>query len=548
MHRVMIVDDEMLARVGMKVLIPWEENGFHLVGEFDNGRKALEAAKELKPDIIITDVKMPVLGGIDLMRELRASGQDIKFIIMSSYDDFHYVKEAMKLGAEDYLLKMEVEPDKLLQMLNSIAAKLREEREERERHRQLEHNWQANLSSFKRRFIQSVLLGHLPDPGELERECRLFQLPFEGQVLACLAFHRGTGEEAEQESEEEGELDGGLREQSVINMVEDAIQHIGRGAACSMRTGLFAAILSLDNGAPEQMLPRLAANIRELLKNVLNVQITIGISGVFNRYAEAGAAYRQALRKLDQTAQKEMISQQEEPRRIVMTGLPLEKELSQLEDMLRSCQLERADMLLAQFTAGIEQMDELPLQSMIGIGHVLIFIMNAFGNGNRFMGDDIWEGFGDPYQQVSEIESKSSFITWIDGLRKHLLLLVELRKDDKLVILKAKKYMRAHFLEDISLKSVADHLALSPSYFSRMFSQETEQTFIDYLIELRIDYAKELLHTTNAKVYQISQMAGYDNPHYFSRLFKKVTGLSPGEYRDFLANKEQMKLVQRDGR
>ena len=111
MYKVLIVDDEILARAGIKALIDWEKYGFSVIGEASNGQIAFEKIKEMKPDIVITDIKMPVMNGIDLIRATKKISQEISFIVLSAYNDFEYVKEAMKEGAKDYILKIQMEPE-----------------------------------------------------------------------------------------------------------------------------------------------------------------------------------------------------------------------------------------------------------------------------------------------------------------------------------------------------------------------------------------------------------------------------------------------------
>ena len=118
MYQVAIVEDDMLSRIGLKALIPWEEHGYELIGEYENGRQALEAFRVNSPDIAIIDIKMPVMDGVELLRALKEEGIRAKCIVLSAYDDYEYVREALRIGAVDYFLKMQMEPDSLLELLD----------------------------------------------------------------------------------------------------------------------------------------------------------------------------------------------------------------------------------------------------------------------------------------------------------------------------------------------------------------------------------------------------------------------------------------------
>jgi two-component system response regulator YesN len=152
LYRIIIADDEILARVGIKSLIPWREHGYELIGECENGKKAYDMAKELLPDIIVTDIKMPVMNGIELIRALKAENKDIKFIVLSSYDDFEYVKEAMKLGAEDYILKLQMEPEGLLKVLQNVCNKIVQEKNEKRRKND-------NMPLMQEKFLKDLIFG-----------------------------------------------------------------------------------------------------------------------------------------------------------------------------------------------------------------------------------------------------------------------------------------------------------------------------------------------------------------------------------------------------
>lgn len=531
MYGIMIVDDEMLARIGIKVLIPWEENGFRLMGEYDNGRKALEAALAAKPDIIITDVKMPVLGGIDLIKELRSAGLDTKFIVMSSYDDFHLVKEAMRLGAQDYLLKLEIEADKLMDILRKTAKLLHREREEKERHLEFEKRFSSNISILRDTFLKNMILGHIPANEQTDKEIRLYQLPENGQALTCFLLNIENSEFYADFPDK----DESLLESSIIHIMEDAALNIGSGAACRIRHGMFAAIVSVKSGKAEE-LEKLAGNMKKVLKNMLNVDVTIGMSRVFTHYGEAKDGFLEAVSSLEigrglqgagEAGQQPTLS------------LPLEKELKQLEEQLKAYRMEAIESSFDEMIKRIEETEPQPKHILHAVGHVLIYILSGFIANHLQKNEELWARFGHPYEQLIKLKTNKELTEWMKSLQQKMNSLLIEARDDKLMILKAKQYIGEHFSENISLSSVAGHLGLSPGYFSRLFSREVSQTFIEYVTHLRMEYAKELLHSSNYKTYEISEMAGYDNPHYFFRLFKKMTGLTPGEYKEYLPKRER---------
>ncbi|HBR29267.1 MAG TPA: DNA-binding response regulator, partial [Firmicutes bacterium] len=150
MLKVMIVDDEAIVRIGLKSMIDWESHGFQLVGEANDGQRALDLFQKNKPDLVITDLKMPVMDGLQLMRHLNELDARCRVIVLSSYDEFSLVKEAMKLGAADYLLKLEMEPDQLVEVLSGFKSEILQEREEKTQQAQIDEEFQINLSALRR--------------------------------------------------------------------------------------------------------------------------------------------------------------------------------------------------------------------------------------------------------------------------------------------------------------------------------------------------------------------------------------------------------------
>lgn len=413
MYKVMIVDDEMLARIGMKSLIAWNNNGFELVGEYENGKLALEAARTIKPDIIITDIKMPQLSGIELIRNLKQEGFNIKYIILSSYDDFIYVKEAMKLGAEDYILKLEMEPDILLNLLKKTAEKIELECNKNSSYRKID------LNILKDNFIKDLLIGNVVETGEIVENLKQLNLCLpEKQLFVLYIKIINTSSYLHY-----NEQDLSIMNYSIINILDEIIMNYGTGYACEIRGWEYSIILSfrlaLENHEkePDILKEKLIKNIEELLADLLNLKVRIGVSTIFNEYNKMNIGFKEAL--------------------------------------------------------------------------------NSYSK-HEYIGN------------------------------------YNLKSENRMIIINAKEYIKKNIDKDISLEKLAFFLGLSPNYFSSIFSKETGESYIQYLINQRIELAKILLEENSYKIYDIAKRVGYPNAHYFSRIFKKITGVTPQEYKENL--------------
>ncbi|MBA2937443.1 response regulator [Paenibacillus sp. CGMCC 1.16610] len=435
MISVMIADDETLARVGLKTMIPWEKYGFHLVAEAENGKVAMDLALQLKPDIIITDIKMPLLNGVELISALREQLKDTKFIVLSSYGDFDYVKEAMQIGAEDYILKLEMEPEPFAELLNKVKGKIEAERSRHKEERADEWNKRRNLPALREKLFQNLLFSYYINEDEIQEQFNYLDIKLHAENLVCLLVRV----ENRELYEKYGVDDRYVLTYGVTNMIEEILQNYPPAYVTSTNSMEFAIIHSIradSETEPKSAAEKLAVHVESALKTCFNFKCRIGISESCSRLGKLKSAYREASTALNQGFS--------EPKRTIHH-----------------------------------------YQRHLDTGHTVSF----------------------------EEEFKP-----ID--------------DGRSIVSRAKKYMLKHYDEDISLKTVSQYHNISPNYLSSLFKRTTNENFIDFLIHVRIEQAQYLLKNSSSKIYEIGIKVGYPDAYYFSKIFKKVTGLTPQEYRN----------------
>lgn len=537
MFKIIIVDDEILARVGVKSLISWQKHGFEIIAECDNGKKAYELAIEHKPDIIITDIKMPVMNGLDLIKALQAESLNIKFIILSSYDDFALVKEAMKLGAEDYILKLQMDPESFLSILENVRGKIESEQKLMKKNISIEKQIIENISALKERFLMDLVHGKEFSEIEIEERFSVYNINLPQRNLICLATL------VENVSTYKDFNNDDLLKFSYTSIVEEIILNYGIGCAFCSDPDLFTVICSIENDRSITVLnhsiQRMARDIKEYMKDSMDLDVSIGISELHQKYSEIFRAYREAREAISSNMAFQsgiIISYSDiKDQKLPHSMIHFEEEVQEIENALKSCSLSGIQAGFDNLVQKIASQSNISKKHIIMTCHILIYFTDVFINMNNLIPEEIWGKGDDPYVQVSQLKTLDEYMAWIKSINGKIIAFIQRNMESNSLVLKAKQYINQHYCENISLEVVADFLALSPSYFSRLFRRNTGDNFIDYLTNLRISYAKELLKSAKYKIYEISEMVGFENSQYFSRVFKKCTGLSPLDFKTSFA-------------
>ncbi|NMA66021.1 MAG: helix-turn-helix domain-containing protein [Clostridiaceae bacterium] len=497
-------------------------------------------ARVLEPDIIITDIKMPVMDGIELIKNIKNEGMDTRFLVLSSYNDFKYVKEAMKYGADEYLLKLQLEPDNLVKTLKILVNKLEKERKENKKREIIEKYYDVGIPLVREKFFKDLLFKEGIKNDEIELQKKFLNINLPEQNLICLVLHVEKNEAHQKYTDEKLSL----LNDSIITILDGVVSKYGCGYAVKTETMEFTIIYSLkeifDERSVYEHINLLANNIRQSMSTYTNTAVYIGVSNIHQGYDSIRLAYKQAVKAVNKASvytnksllrfsELEVLSED-------MNYKELLAELAELETHLNENDAEKADQILENIKKGIAQSKYISKEYLSRICSVIFFIVNSFAQKHNITFDAITNGQTPLLSEIEDFTTLNQYMDWINNLQKEVINELTENSSQKSIIVKAKRFIQSHFIEDISLNTVADHLSLSPGYLSILFKKETGQNFIDYLIELRMEKAKELLRTTELKIYEISKKVGYENIYYFSRIFSKVVGVSPKQYQNNFKN------------
>ena len=526
MYKVFLVDDEIVVREGIRSNFPWDETEFVLAGEAPDGEIALSMLQDVKPDILITDIRMPFMDGLELCRQVSRTMPWVYIVILSGYDDFAYAREAISLGVIEYLLKP-VSGQELRVVLERIGAKIQEDK--RRQASILAYREQLASSS---RFLKEKLLTELyggADCDQVLKNARSMQM----NLLANHYLVMLLAPSPEPESETDM-----FTAQGVLERLAEGSG--GTAYLCRNFYGGagFTFLVMGDNAADlEERAYGLAQAARYDVERSAGVKLLVAIGADVGELKDIPRSLGDARRIMDRlkTGKAEnnphqIMGAQDEPPEAefhlseIMDAAPL-------NEQLKYATVADVVAILSHF---IQSFGDGAAQSVMMANYFFVEIMLAASRIIRDSG-------GNPQEVIpAAFRAQNSMITVDEVLplcRDTLERAIAYRDSQGSarygsVIRKARAFIDEHYADsNVTLHDVAAHVALSNNHFCTVFSQEMGVTFTEYLTSMRIARAKELLASTTMRTGDVAYAVGYNDPHYFSYLFKKNTGLSPRDFR-----------------
>ena len=563
MIKVFLVEDEYAIREGIKKSVNWEQNGFELVGEAGDGEVAFPKIVRAKPDILITDIRMPFMDGLELSRLVKKELPNIKIVVLSGYDDFNYAKQAISIGVEEYILKP-VSGENLMNELQSVAEKIKKENQDKEaREKYLKDREEIRILE-RSVFIRDMIDGKLSMQESLEKGKNLgidITAAFYAIVLMQVFPRKMDSGEINEYSGITEEIYGRIKETYEDSANVYLYEQVGDVLCFLVKAdGMDEIESSIQSGIN---------NIKSLMDEYKDQMFFLSIGKTVERIRDVNVSYADASRKFaerymcddsfvfygDISGRTRFRDSIEEERlaaskdayadSINNNGIDINKidinsvDISMMSQktvisFLRSGTLSEVDNLVDDYfeNIGEEASNSIMLRQYILVESLISSV--SFLEGIGVAKNKVEEILGELMNPVKYSESADSSKAYIKNL---LRIMIEYRNklsDMKYneIIEKAKQYIRDNYQnDDMSLQSVASSVNVSSNHFSAIFRKETGDTFIDYLTAVRMDKAKELLVCSSMKTSEIGFEVGYRDPHYFSYIFKKTMGMSPKEYR-----------------
>lgn len=521
--RVLLVDDDAMVRIGLKTLVDWSGHGYQLIGEAENGTQALEIARREQPEIVITDMKMPGMDGVALIRALQEIQPPPYVVALSGYDDFLLVREAMKQGAKDYLLKLELTPETLLQSLAGAPDAPN-------------YMPQPDQTMLRSRVLRDLIFHFYLNEDDLEKRLQEAGICWTGETVYCLLLKAGELFRFEEATEEECHtLLFSIRNiaEEIVGACLDAVSTEGKTGELYILGVLRPELAGQD---ADVLVEQTAHRLHDMLQQYVDVSCTIGIGqgentagGMAEACSRASDAMRSRFYRLNDPViwwQADLCPQIEpetfsttEARRLLTEGI----------SSLSAETVDEAINLVQKAAARQHWTQRNAYAVAFALAVTVQDCLEAYG---LDIPSQMPRSHGDLLQWM-DLHHMGDVRDWLERLRQDLLEYIQKERADgkQTVVRRAQDILTQRFCGEITLPELAEQLDLTPGYLSALMKKYTGKTFSEYLTYLRIEQAKKLLRETHDKIYAVAIAVGYEDAFYFSRIFKRETGMTPGDWR-----------------
>ena len=524
---IFIVDDESIIREGLIDSIEWEKYGFQIAGEAANGEEALDKILRLNPDIIITDIRMPKMDGLELCEKIKALGITSKIVILTGYSDFEYAKRAVRLNVFDYLMKP-VGADELIRIMLKLEKTIQFEKNKNREFEDSQSFLEANLSGLRRNFIISLIEGEKLNT-DLQSTIANLKFPDAERYFHLVIFSIDKYITAIVETSNYSLIE------DAVGIIETEMKAFDPGIVLYFKENL---IISITNSADKHIneLSRIFKSVSLKVFTELNLKIKGFYGKAFENILDIRESYRAVERVLMYRlffvnpglysgedlkpiiARPEYVYPADIENEILMYLLDLDFDVIRQKIMNFFSLLRNSNAPYHTARTAVSKV----------MNVILEHLQHIDTNINQILGYQF-----DPYMEFKKFDYFSEIEAWVTGFTANLVDVVLSNQSSKykFVIQKAIQYVETHYYEEITLKSIADEVHVTPNYLSKVFKEETGANFKDWLNQFRLNKAKSLLKNSFLKIYEIAEKSGYSSYKYFIQTFRKYNNCTPKQFR-----------------
>lgn len=533
MFKVLIIDDEPTIRKGLINIINWKKFQCEIAGEAWDGVDGLEKLEELKPDIVFVDINMPEIDGLTLIKQAKKIVPHSKFIILSGYREFTYMQEAIKIGAFDYILKPSSIED-ICEVVKRAVIELKYQREDQLEITKLKKCFEESIPLLKEKLLYDIIFQININEDEIEEGFELYHVNIKDFVMMII--------EIDKESEKKEPYQRQLYQFGIINTVEEMFTEDFKVEKIVLSNKQIAFIILPEDEGELQVdsVYKKANSVQQLVESCFDFTVTIAISTkgknveqLHEKMVECknGLAYRFYMgdssiilyRDLDGFYKGEDNWGFEGYDKILCEAIKTGNEETVQET------LQRIKNNVLQTGKDPEQIKSFYWNLIYEINNIRMSIKNL-----ETTEKDINKDISSLYKMIETAAHIGDLHELLEQVASHIVNRINKynKKNINQILQNAMKYICDNYAMSITLNELAEHTYVSTYYLSRMFKKELGKNFVEYLNEVRIEKAKELLGNNKYKTYEVAELVGIQDPHYFSKIFKKYTNMTPTEYKE----------------
>ncbi len=526
--RILICDDEGIVQESLKFMIRKSFGDKCEIESAKNGRIAIERAESFHPDIVLMDIQMPGINGIEAMQEMRKENKNIVFIVLTAYDKFEYTQKSIDIGVMSYLTKP-INKDTLTETLTKAMNLIKERKEKSRSDLKTKEKLEVVIPIIENGFVYSVLLdGHSEETNLNYRELLDIDTDY-GYAIVI-----GCGDEL-CKGVLSNTVGAGFRLQKHYMVLREMLKEATGGIVGSLMANKVIVLVPCEQGTEEYddrviKIEHIRSMLRKL-EHQLNMKFKAGIGSVKSwnaindSYREARDTERQGVGKVTHAKDLPVTCIYEE-------GYPYELE-KELFAAIEEGNQEKTEKLSQDFVSWMKSRSE-KISNIVrlkAIEFVLWAEHIAYMQGGMIYRLSSREGY---LEELVSFENYEELERWFEQKMGEASRHIAMKQQEKThnVVEKAKKYIMENFSGNLKLEEMAKKLGISPYYLSKLFKESEGVNYIDYLTAYRIDYAKDQLNNSEKTIKEICHESGYCDPNYFSRIFKKWTGVTPTEFRE----------------
>lgn len=536
MIKLMIVDDEQIILDGIKDSIDWNSIGIKVVGTATNGFDALDMARRLCMDVIITDIKMPGLNGLELIKEINKFKPGIRVILISAYEQFDFAQEAIALGALSYItkpLKKQKIIDEVLKARDSILA----ERQDTDNRNRLEEQYLENLPIIREHYLNNLIMGRTNTSSDFRKQFDAYGIDINEAGIGVFVFKIDN---IENSSKEGLEKDAQITYLKISQRIKEQLPTYYKRVIFQSHDNEVVTIYnSTESSDIIKDITVCAEDIKNVLKREAGISISAGVGRIYPSLGDAALSYQEARKALNYrlvygnntVLYIDYVEMKEWKHTHLFSNI--NEVLTNIQDVLWTGKSDEVIKLIDKTMSGVLNYKGIPYHYIQQVYCQLLSVLLRTIYEMNIMPEELYGTSIHLYEELFKRNTFEEADLWYRDLVIRVCKAINEKKAARVsnVISSAIEYIKKNCNRDLSLSEVADKVNLNPSYFSRLFKEEAGTQFVEYVRIAKMDLAKELLKKSSKKIYEICEELGYVNVQYFSTVFKNTVGMTPNEYK-----------------